>query len=77
MSKYCFICGDDRCLNLFDNPLNPEDNVCDNCRHIPLDQKCPVCSGNSAKKKQNLNQILVILFFIAILIFPIIFLVIK
>lgn len=40
MSKYCFICGNDWCLNLSDDPIKPVDNVCDNCQNLKPEEKC-------------------------------------
>lgn len=51
MNKVCYNCGNDWCLNLFDDPINPEENLCDMCNHAPLNRRCPECSQSLRNRK--------------------------
>ena len=69
MAKYCFICGNDWCLNLTDNPMNPEDNICDNCQDLKPEEKCSACRNeDQVTRKNDRQEFMYILIFIVLLI---------
>lgn len=67
MAKYCFICGNDWCLNLTDDPIKPEDNICDNCRDLNFENKCSSCRKEQLSTRNiNRQRFLYLLIFIII-----------
>lgn len=63
MTKVCYKCGNDWCLNLFEDPINPEENLCDSCNHAPFTRRCPECSQSLRNRK---NVMFIIKFAIAL-----------
>lgn len=43
MAKECSICGDTQCLNLVDNPIKKENNICDICNQFSYNRSCNMC----------------------------------
>ena len=60
--KQCFKCGNDWCLNLIDDPIDPEDNLCDHCRSRAERDRCPACANETRDVKKNFLYIMVFIF---------------